>query len=157
MNQPAEPVSSKESKPSQAPATPGLYLIRGTPDGPRDTAGESGAQSGEWLLCHLPLNRPKIPSTSERKLHLRDSLTGGSASHNASILSKDPHFWDYLQQINLTAYDAEIDAQRARHFINRVCDVPGRHALDYAPGSAQRFFVFVQQPFLDWLMAETAA
>ena len=81
-------------------------------------------------------------------------LLGGSASHNAAILAKDPHFWDYLQQINLTSYDAEIDARRARHFINQVCGVSGRHALDHETGIAQRFYTFVQQPFLDWLLSE---
>lgn len=154
MNQPAEHVSLEGDTPSTAQDKPYLYLIHGAPNTPGQAQPGPDSPSGEWLLSQIPLQRPKIRSTSERRLHLRDSLAGGSASHNASILAKDPHFWDYLQQINLTAYEAEIDAARARHFINRVCGIPGRHALDYAPGCTERFFTFVQQPFLDWLMSE---
>lgn len=109
--------------------------------------------SNHCLLHLVALTRPKIRSTQARRLRLKDGLAGGSASRNACILSRDPHFWDYLQQINLTAYDAEIDARRARHFINRVCAVNGRHELDHHNDAAQRFFNLIERPFLEWLRA----
>lgn len=132
-----------------------LYLIPdlsnwAPPREPQTATGESPC-----LVYLVPLDPPKVRSTPERRLHLRDTLAAGSASHNASILAKDPHFWDYLQQINLTAYEAEIDAHRARHFINRLCGVSGRHQLDQEPAMAQRFFQIVQQPFLHWLLTLT--
>jgi hypothetical protein len=105
------------------------------------------------LLYVVHLKPPKVRSTPERRLQLRDTLAAGPASQSAAVLAKEPHFWDYLQQINLTAYDAEIDARRARHFINRICGVAGRHQLDRDAAVAQRFFSFVQQPFLLWLLA----
>ncbi|MFQ5643729.1 MAG: hypothetical protein ACE5FQ_08525 [Thiogranum sp.] len=117
-------------------------------------SGPAIAETHNHCLLHLvALTRPKIRSTQARRLRLKDSLAGGKASRNACILSRDPHFWDYLQQINLTAYDAEIDARRARHFINRACAVSGRHELDHDPVSAQRFFNLIERPFLEWLRA----
>ena len=108
------------------------------------------------LLYLLPLQRPGIRSTLARRLRLKDSLAGGKASRNAGLLARDPHFWDYLQQINLTAYDAEIDTRRARHFINRLCGVCSRHDLDRSGTSTQRFFRLIEQPFLDWLFVADA-
>ncbi len=117
-------------------------------------SGPGSVEDNNHCLLHLvALTRPKIHSTQARRLRLKDGLAGGSASRNACILSKDPHFWDYLQQINLTAYDAEIDARRARHFINRVCAVNGRHELDHHNDAAQRFFNLIERPFLEWLRA----
>jgi len=113
----------------------------------------TGNDYNRCLLHLVELTSPKIRTTRARRLRLRDNLSGGSATRNACILSKDPHFWDYLQQINLTAYDAEIDARRARHFINRVCAVSGRHELDHDTGAAQRFFKLIERPFLEWLRA----
>ena len=107
-------------------------------------------------LCYLLLlETPKVRSTPTRRLRLKESLYGGAASHNAGILAKDPQFWDYLQQVNLIAFDGEIDARRARHFITRVCGVTGRHALDRDPHAGQRFFRYVEKPFLAWLFAAT--
>lgn len=103
------------------------------------------------LLYLLPLGNPSLRSTHARRLRLKDSLAGGKASRNAGILARDPHFWDYLQQINLTAYEAEIDTRRARHFINRLCRVGGRHELDRNGEAARCFFTLIEQPFLDWL------
>ena len=111
----------------------------------------SRGHRGSCLVCIVSLGDPKIRSTLARKARLKDSLEAGSASQNAAILAKDAHFWDYLQQINLTAYDAEIDASRARLFINRVCGVQGRRDLDRDPLTSQRFFTLIQQPFLNWL------
>jgi len=112
------------------------------------------AESNNHCLLHLvALTSPKIHSTHARRLRLKDRLAAGSANRNAHILSKDPHFWDYLQQINLTAYDAEIDSRRARHFINRVCAVSSRHELDHENGATQRFFNLIERPFLEWLRA----
>lgn len=103
------------------------------------------------LLSMIPLQRPTVRSSLARKLRLKDNLAGGSARMNAGIIAKDPHFWDYLQQISLVAYDAEIDTRRARMFINRVCDVSGRYDLDRNEIAVQRFFVLIEQPFLEWL------
>jgi len=115
-------------------------------------SGSANVEDYRHCLLHLvELTRPKIHSTQARRLRLRDRLAGGEASRNARILSRDPHFWDYLQQINLTAYEAEIDACRARHFINRACAVSGRHELDHDTASAQRFFNLIERPFLEWL------
>ncbi len=113
----------------------------------------AGEDDNHCLLHLVALTRPKIRSTHARRLRLKDSLAGGNASRNACILSRDPHFWDYLQQINLTAYDAEIDARRAKYFINRVCAVNGRYELDRHNDSAQRFFSLIERPFLEWLRA----
>ena len=157
MNQPAQRVSLDGGSEPPATDTPSLYLVDEASDCVGGTTPLQGSQNHKCLVYVVPLKRPKVRSTPERRLHLRDSLVGGSASHNAAALAKDPHFWDYLQQINLTSYDAEIDARRARHFINQVCGVSGRHALDHEPGVAQRFYTFVQQPFLDWLLSEVPA
>lgn len=120
---------------------------------PHWTGPAANTQNNPHCLLYLvALDRPRIRSNQARRLRLKDSLAGGVASHNAGILARDPHFWDYLQQINLTAYDAEIDARRSRHFINRVCAVSGRYQLD-VENAAQRFFTLIEQPFLDWLQA----
>ena len=105
------------------------------------------------LLYLVPLTSPKIRSSQTRRLRLQDSLAGGRASCNAGLLARDPHFWDYLQQINLTAYDAEIDTRRARHFINRACVVNSRYDLDRDETTSQCFYNLIEQPFLDWLSA----
>ena len=110
-------------------------------------------QNAHCLLYLVALNPPKIRSTRARRLRLKDSLAGRQASLNAGILARDAHFWDYLQQINLTAYEAEIDARRARHFINRVCGVNSRLDLDRYEAYSQRFYNLIEQPFLDWLLA----
>ena len=110
-------------------------------------------QNARCLLYTVTLDRPKIRSTRERRLRLKDSLSGRQASLNAGTLARDAHFWDYLQQINLTAYDAEIDARRARHFINRVCGVNSRLDLDRHEAISQRFYNLIEQPFLAWLLA----
>jgi hypothetical protein len=112
-----------------------------------------GSAKPHCLLYLVALQRPQIRSNLVRRLRLWDSLAGGNASHNASILARDPHFWDYLQQINLMAYDAEIGSRRARQFINRVCGVNGRYDLARCPDAALRFFTLVEEPFLDWLLA----
>ena len=129
-----------------------LYLIPDLSNWAPPNNSQTATSDSPGLVYLVPLDPPKVRSTPERRLHLRDTLAAGNASHNASILAKDPHFWDYLQQINLTAYEAEIDAHRARHFINRLCGVSGRHQLDQEPALAQRFFQLVQQPFLHWLL-----
>ena len=117
------------------------------------TDGPSHAGASPHCLLYLvALQRPQIRSDLARRLRLRDSLAGGNASRNASILARDPHFWDYLQQINLIAYDAEIGTRRARQFINRVCGVNGRYDLERCPDAALRFFALVEEPFLDWLL-----
>jgi len=110
-------------------------------------------QNAHCLLYLVALNPPKIRSSQARRLRLKDSLAGKQASFNAGTLARDPHFWDYLQQINLTAYDAEIDARRARHFINRVCGVNSRLDLDRYEAISQRFYNLIERPFLDWLLA----
>jgi hypothetical protein len=112
---------------------------------------ENTAENPHCLLYLVALERPAIRSTMARRLHLSDNLAGGDACRNAGILARDPHFWDYLQQINLTAYEAEIDAGRARHFINRVCAVSSRYEFDRKFEAAQRFFTLIEQPFLTWL------
>ena len=111
------------------------------------------AATGSCLVYMVPLEQPKIFSTQTRRRRLKDSLAGNLPSRNAGILARDPHFWDYLQQFNLIAYDAEIDARRSRHFINRVCRVSGRHELDREQDAAQRFIALIEKPFLDWLFA----
>ena len=116
---------------------------------PPESASEN--RSGSCLVCVVALENPRIRSSLARKIRLKDSLASGSASHNAGILAKDAHFWDSLQQITLTAYDAEIDSSRARLFINRACGVEGRHHLDRDAATSQRFFTLIQQPFLNWL------
>ncbi len=110
-------------------------------------------QNAHCLLYLVALTPPKISSSRARRLRLKDSLTGRQASLNAGILARDAHFWDYLQQINLTAYDAEIDTRRARHFINRVCGVNSRLDLDRYEAISQRFYNLIERPFLDWLLA----
>jgi hypothetical protein len=106
------------------------------------------------LCCQVALERPRIRSTPDRRKRLRDSLIGGDASRNAGMLARDPHFWDFLQQINFMAYEGEIDTRRARHFINRVCGVNGRYDFEHCCDAAMRYFTRIEQPFLDWLLAE---
>lgn len=123
-----------------------------------DPGAETGtaAASGQALRlsCQVALERPRIRSTPDRRKRLSDSLIGGDASHNAGMLARDPHFWDFLQQINLMAYEGEIDTRRARHFINRVCGVNGRYDFEHSCDAALRYFTLIEQPFLDWLLAE---
>jgi len=155
MNQPAQPISFEGAVQSPASDTPSLYLIDGTSGCAGSNALPHGARHNQCLVYLVPMSPTKVRSTAERRRHLRDSLLTGSARHNAAVLAKDPHFWDYLQQINLAAYDGEVDAHRARHFINKVCGVTGRHALANEAAPTQRFYAFVQQPFLDWLLSDT--
>lgn len=103
------------------------------------------------LYYLLPVAAPGVRLTPTQRLRLQESLSGGAASHNANILARDPQFWNYLQEINLIAFEDEIDARRARQFINRVCGVTGRLALDRDPCAGQRFFRLVERPFLAWL------
>ena len=118
---------------------------------PADASGTAG--NPHCLLCLVALERPRIRSTTHRRWRLRDRLNGGDASRNASILARDPHFWDYLQQINLMAYEDEIDTDRARQFINRACRVSGRHEFEHCNDAAMRFFTLIEEPFLAWLLA----
>ncbi len=153
MNHPAQGVHSATS-PSDTRGTITLRVVDRRTVPYLCRSGSGTAENNNHCLLHLvALTSPKIRSTQARRLRLKDSLSGGSANRNARILSKEPHFWDYLQQINLTAYDAEIDARRARHFINRVCAVNGRHELDQDHDTAQRFFNLIERPFLEWLRA----
>ena len=87
------------------------------------------------LLYLVPLTSPKIRSSQTRRLRLQDSLAGGRASCNAGLLARDPHFWDYLQQIN------------------RACVVNSRYDLDRDETTSQCFYNLIEQPFLDWLSA----
>jgi hypothetical protein len=154
MNHPAQDVDSTETGAEQPANTVTLHVIdRRTLPAWTQSIVSSDPANSHCLLYLLPLGCPGIHSTRARRLRLKDSLAGGRPSHNAGILAKDPHFWDFLQQINLSAYDAEIDARRARHFINRVCNVAGRHELDRIRLARERFFSLVEQPFLDWLFA----
>ncbi|MGD8673881.1 MAG: hypothetical protein PVF07_08805 [Thiogranum sp.] len=118
---------------------------------PADGPGAAGQP--HCLLCLVALERPRIRSTTQRRWRLRDRLNGGDASRNAGILARDPHFWDYLQQINLMAYEDEIDTDRARQFINRACRVSGRHEFERSSDAALRFFSLIEEPFLAWLLA----
>ena len=152
MSQPAEDTALARAKHPQTD-TPSLYLIEDLSDWPPGLDAPQPLCDSRCLLYVVHLKPPRVRSTPARRLQLRDTLAAGTASHNAALLAKEPHFWDYLQQINLTAYDAEIDARRARHFINCMCGVAGRHQLDQDAAVAQRFFSFVQQPFLLWLLA----
>ncbi len=153
MDRTAQGVSLGGAEHPLATDTPSLYLIDDAADCAARALTQEGTPDTHCLVYLVPLKRPKVRSTPERRRQLRDGLAGGTASHNAAVLARDPHFWDYLQQINLTAYDAEIDARRARHFINQVCGVTGRHELDHQASVTERFFTFVQQPFLHWLLA----
>jgi len=151
MNHLARDVHSATS-PSDTKGTISLRVVdRRTVPYLCQSGSETAGNNNHCLLHLVALTSPKIRSTRARRLRLNDSLAGGSANRNAHILSKDPHFWDYLQQINLTAYDAEIDARRARHFINRVCAVNSRHELDQDNNAGQRFVNLVERPFLEWL------
>jgi len=154
MNQPARNTQSPPLEETIATTWLSLRVVDTGPDqGLRISGQELGAGRQQCLVALVPLERPKINSTLPRRLRLKDSLAGNSPSRNAAILAKDPHFWDYLQQFNLIAYDAEIDARRSRHFINRVCRVGGRHELDREKAAGRYFFMLIEQPFLDWLFA----
>ncbi len=154
MNHPAHCTETAATEPEYTEDSVTLRVIDRTAlaDWTQPT-GQAPLANSHCLLYLVPLEGPRIRSTVARRLRLKDSLSGGSASHNAGTLAKDPHFWDYLQQINLTAYAAEIGTRRARYFINRVCGVDGRHELDRSAEAGQRFFTLIEQPFLDWLCA----
>ena len=154
MNHPLRRTETAATGPEYAGDSVTLRVVNTTmlSDWVRPT-GPPPVANNHCLLYLVPLQGPRIRSTLARRLRLRDSLAGGNASHNAGTLAKDPHFWDYLQQINLTAYDAEIGARRARYFINRVCGVNSRYELDRHAEAEQRFFSLIEQPFLDWLCA----
>lgn len=122
----------------------------------RQPAHQTRPAAQPCLVYSVTLHGPAFNSMPTRRLRLKDSLAGGTPSRNAGLLARDPHFWDYLQQFNLAAYDAEIDRRRARHFINRACGVEGRYDLDRSAGAAERFFRLVEQPFLNWLFADIA-
>ena len=120
-------------------------------------AGDKGVRhsaTNKCLLYLVPLAENAQRYSLRRRLRLRDSLAGGSARRNAGILARDPGFWDYLQLISLTAFDEEIDTRRARHFINRICGVQGRHELERVETAAERFFHLIEKPFLEWLFAD---
>jgi len=127
-------------------SAPGLQLLTA----PAVVTGHACPQP---LIYQLPLDGPGIRTSQARRRRLIDSLGGGNATQNADVLARDPHFWDYLQQVNPIAYDAEIDTRRARHFINRGCSIRSRHDLERSPSAAQRFKMCVERPFLAWLNA----
>lgn len=126
-----------------------------------DTAtGKSGGTETGGASRHIytvALQPPHRGSSPERRLRLRNNLSGGDASTNAGILARDPHFWYYLHQINLIAYEDEIDTRRARQFINRACGVSGRHEFEHCADAALRFFTVIEEPFLDWLLGDESA
>lgn len=143
---------------SRAPATDGehtlsLQVIEAGELASRPANRSDAADNPHCLLCLVTLERPRIRSTMQRRCRLRDRLGGGDASRNAGILARDPHFWDYLQQINLMAYEDEIDTDRARQFINRACGISGRHEFERCTDAALRFFTLIEEPFLAWLQA----
>jgi hypothetical protein len=155
MTQPTQDRDHEKTGSEQAAENSAPRIIHEHTQPTRTQSIVSSALSHTHRLLYLvPLGQPRVRSTQARRLRLKDSLAGGMPSRNAGILAKDPHFWDFLQQINLSAYDAEIDARRARHFINRVCSVSGRYELDRKSHARQRFFSLIEQPFLDWLLAE---
>jgi hypothetical protein len=154
MNQPARNIHLPLIKDTVATTSLSLRVLSMDADPGLCSPGQAAGVGRHYCLVYLvPLERPKINSTLARRVRLRDSLAGNNPSRNADILARDPHFWDYLQQFNLTAYDTEIDARRSRHFINRACCIGGRHELDRDPAAGQRFFTLIEQPFLDWLFA----
>jgi len=143
---------------SRAPAIEGEHTLSLQVIGAGELASPtpvapSAAGNPHCLLCLVALERPRVRSTTHRRWRLRDRLSGGDARRNASILARDPHFWDYLQQINLMAYEDEIDTDRARQFINRACRVSGRHEFERCSDAALRFFTLIEEPFLAWLLA----
>lgn len=129
----------------ETPATKVVLRLVGNPE--PDSREETPS-----LLSLIPLKRPGIPVSEAQKLRIKDGLAGGSARINAGLLARNPLFWDYLQQISLSAYDREIDSRRARMFINRVCDVNGRYDLERNEVAVQRFFSLIEAPFLEWLL-----
>jgi hypothetical protein len=154
MNDPAKNLRTASAEQTHAQHTVTLRVIdHDTLSSWTQSSVAPSRSNNHCLLSLVALESPKIRSTLARRLRLKDSLAGGNASHNAGILAKDPHFWDYLQQISLTAYESEIDTRRARYFINRVCGIGGRYELERNTHLAQRFFALIEQPFLDWLFA----
>ena len=153
MNRTVRPLGTPHDEVSTHHSAVSLRLVKGDAcTAWADAPGSASAASPHCLLCLIAMEPPRIRSNLARRTRLRDSLAGGNASHNASTLARDPHFWDYLQQINLMAYDAEIGSRRARQFINRACGVSGRYDLERCPDAALRFFTLVEEPFLDWLL-----
>lgn len=154
MNQPAGKINSPLVEDTLATSSLSLRVVdTGVDQALLAYLQDTGSGRQRYLVYMTPLDRPRIRSTLARRLRLKDSLAGNSPSRNAGILARDPHFWDYLQQINLIAYDAEIDARRSRQFINRVCRVDGRYELDREAAASRRFFTLIEHPFLDWLFA----
>jgi len=153
MNRTVRPLHPPQDELSTQRSAVSLRLVKGDTCRALTDAPGAGSAGTHCLLCVIAMEPPRIRSNLARRLRLRESLAGGSASHNASTLARDPHFWDYLQQINLMAYDAEIGSRRARQFINRACGVSGRYDLERCPDAALRFFTLVEEPFLDWLLA----
>jgi hypothetical protein len=153
MNRTVQPLPPPREQISTRDSTVSLCLVSADGLAAWADAPKPGRANPHCLVYLVALERPRIRSNLARRLRLRDSLAGGNASGNASILARDAHFWDYLQQINLMAYDAEIGSGRARQFINRVCGVSGRYDLERNPNAALRFFTLVEEPFLDWLLS----
>jgi hypothetical protein len=136
-----EPMDNEDTVTLSPPAT--------APRKPRGAASDRDTLH----IYTVALQPPRRGSSPERRLRLRNHLCGGDASTNAGILARDPHFWDYLHQINLIAYEDEIDTRRARQFINRACGVHGRHEFEHCADAALRYFTVIEEPFLDWLLA----
>ena len=79
MNQPAQRVPLKGANEPSPTDAPSLYLIDEVADWAAVTPAQDGSHPHQRLVYVVTLRRSTVRSTPERRLHLRDSLLGGSA------------------------------------------------------------------------------
>jgi hypothetical protein len=111
----------------------------------------SNAQQPQYLLQLLKMNGGGADIDPLRRSRLENTLKIEPLSRNALTLARDPDFWRYLEQIDLAAFDGEIDEVHAKQYIYRTCAVTSPHMLDRDSAAARLYRSLVIRPFLVWL------
>jgi len=97
-----------------------------------------------------PINKDRIEHIQEQMQNL------SSLSTRAKVLSREPAFWTYLEQVDIVLASTETCENRAKQYIMRSCEIESRWELEQSQAAAQRYYQLVQTPFLAWLQEHAA-
>lgn len=114
-------------------------------------ARPANGTDSRYLLHLLKVDGRNSSIDPVRRERLTSALQAQPLSKNALTLSRDPDFWRYLEQIDFTVVNGEIDEAHAKQYIYRICDIKCRRELDEDPEAARHYQTFVIKPFLNWL------
>ncbi len=104
-----------------------------------------------YLLHLLKMGEHPKYINPVRLERLENALEAQPLSRSASTLCRDPDFWRYLEKIDFTAVEGEVDAFRAQQYINKVCSIRCRRELDRNSEAAEQYQSIIIKPFLSWL------